>query len=678
MRRPKPPAPATGSADDVEVEFYEALQRGDIDRLMGLWSDDDEIICVHPGGPRLVGAAAIRASFEAMFANGTIDAGRRSVRRLDIASSAVHSVLERVRVIDRRGRGRSPASSRPTSTSRRRRAGAWSRTTPARARASEVPDDRRDARRSCIEPAAPRCHAHAMHDFRAPRWLPGGNVQTIWPVFFSRRYDGAAPVFRRERWATPDGDFVDVDWLGERRRRAAARAVPRPRGLVASHYAEAFAAEARRARLALRGAALSRLLGRAQPRAARLPLGRLRGGRLDARRAFARCTRGPIVAVGVSLGGNALLRWAEEAGDERRASACAPSPRSRRRSTWPPAATAIGRGFDRQVYTRMFLRTMKPKALAKLAQHPGLFDRRAAARGARPDALRQRLHRAAARLSRRRRLLARAARPSRSCDRIRIPALVLNARNDPFVPALGLPRPGRGRPRTSRSGSRRTAATSASRRPLAGPRRRPCPSSVVGWLADTASALGAQQSRPWTRSSPRPCKKWPNVPHCYGWLALDARGDWYMRDDRIQAAGPFPRVKGSRIEHEKLREFIDRNYEHDDDGALVLPERAAARLRRARGGAVGLAPAPDPTASVVVTSHTGGCRRDAARGLPRRGGPALPRQRPRLRHRPHARHGRRRPTRSSAASGSRRTLASPSCSSASAIACSPGAPRLRA
>ena len=45
-------------------------------------------------------------------------------------------------------------------------------------------------------------------------------------------------------------------------------------------------------------------------------------------------------------------------------------------------------------------------------------------------------------------------------------------------------------------------------------------------------------------------KKWPNVPDCYGWLALDARGDWYMRDDRIQAAGPFPQIKGSRVEHE--------------------------------------------------------------------------------------------------------------------------------
>jgi len=58
-------------------------------------------------------------------------------------------------------------------------------------------------------------------------------------------------------------------------------------------------------------------------------------------------------------------------------------------------------------------------------------------------------------------------------------------------------------------------------------------------------------------------KKWPNVPACYDWLALDARGEWYMRDERVQAAGPFPRVKGSRITHEKLREFIHRNYDVD-------------------------------------------------------------------------------------------------------------------
>jgi ketosteroid isomerase-like protein len=103
MRRPKPPAPVIGSADDVETEFYEALQRGDIDRLMALWSDDDEIACVHPGGPRLVGAPAIRASFDAMFSNGTIDARPEKVRRLDAHSTAVHSVLERIRVLTAEG-----------------------------------------------------------------------------------------------------------------------------------------------------------------------------------------------------------------------------------------------------------------------------------------------------------------------------------------------------------------------------------------------------------------------------------------------------------------------------------------------------------------------------------------------------------------------------------------------
>ena len=79
-------------------------------------------------------------------------------------------------------------------------------------------------------------------------------------------------------------------------------------------------------------------------------------------------------------------------------------------------------------------------------------------------------------------------------------------------------------------------------------------------------------------------RKWPNVPHCYGWLALDARGDWYMRDERIQAAGPFPRVKGSRIEHEKLLEFIQRNYMHDDAGAWFFqngPQRVYVELEAA-------------------------------------------------------------------------------------------------
>ena len=98
MARPKPPAPTTASADDIEIALYEAMRRGDLDGLMALWSDDDEICCIHPGGKRLVGASAIRASFEAIFGNGAIDAEPHRVRRVESHSSAVHSVLERIRV----------------------------------------------------------------------------------------------------------------------------------------------------------------------------------------------------------------------------------------------------------------------------------------------------------------------------------------------------------------------------------------------------------------------------------------------------------------------------------------------------------------------------------------------------------------------------------------------------
>lgn len=79
-------------------------------------------------------------------------------------------------------------------------------------------------------------------------------------------------------------------------------------------------------------------------------------------------------------------------------------------------------------------------------------------------------------------------------------------------------------------------------------------------------------------------QKWPHVPHCYGWLALDARGDWYMRDEPTQARGPFPRIKGSRIVHEKLREFIHRNYARDDAGRWFFqngPQRVYVELEAA-------------------------------------------------------------------------------------------------
>ena len=100
-------------------------------------------------------------------------------------------------------------------------------------------------------------------------------------------------------------------------------------------------------------------------------------------------------------------------------------------------------------------------------------------------------------------------------------------------------------------------------------------------------------------------KKWPNVPHCYDWLALDARGEWYMRDDRVQAAGPFPRIKGSRILHEKLREFIERNYLADDAGCWFFqngPQRVYVELEAAPW--IWRLTARDGDAPAIV-SHTG-------------------------------------------------------------------------
>ena len=75
--------------------------------------------------------------------------------------------------------------------------------------------------------------------------------------------------------------------------------------------------------------------------------------------------------------------------------------------------------------------------------------------------------------------------------------------------------------------------------------------------------------------------KWPNVPDCYGWLGLDARGDWYLRDEQAQAAGPFAQSKGSRLQHEKLIGFIERNYAADRAGQWYFqngPQRVYVEL----------------------------------------------------------------------------------------------------
>jgi len=280
---------------------------------------------------------------------------------------------------------------------------------------------------------------HAVAEaLRAPRWLPGGNLQTIWPALCSRR--PPALPWRRERWNAPDGDFIDVDFVDAPSVRAPLLVLLHGlEGSSRSHYAQAFAHWARQQGWAFavphwRGC--SGEVNRA-PRAYHSGdheevdwlLARLRGTSAAA-----------LYVVGVSLGGNALLRWAGEAGDSAGARVQALAAVSAPLDLAAGGA-AIGRGFNRLVYTRMFLRTMKPKALAKLAQFPGLFERERllAARTLYEfdNVFTAPLHGFRdtddywARAS---------AKPHLA--RIRVRTLALNARNDPFVPPASLPQHG--------------------------------------------------------------------------------------------------------------------------------------------------------------------------------------------------------------------------------------------
>jgi len=97
MRRsPAQTAALLASPDDTEAQFYEALQHADLDHLMALWADDEDVACVHPGGPRIVGLGAIRAAFSAVFERGAVNVHPERVRRLHSGDCAIHHVLERV------------------------------------------------------------------------------------------------------------------------------------------------------------------------------------------------------------------------------------------------------------------------------------------------------------------------------------------------------------------------------------------------------------------------------------------------------------------------------------------------------------------------------------------------------------------------------------------------------
>ncbi len=272
--------------------------------------------------------------------------------------------------------------------------------------------------------------------YRAPRWLPGGNLQTIWPALYARR---AVPLYRRERWTTPDGDFIDVDWLQTPPGQTLLVVFHGLEGSSESHYAQAFADFARAngyqfAMPHFRGCSGEMNLG---PRAYHSGDFEEIGWILARFRAR---HQGPILAAGVSLGGNALMRWAEEMGEQAAQVVSAVASVS---SPLDLAASglAIGKGFNRLVYTRMFLNSMKPKALRKLAQHPGLFKVEAlhAARDlyAFDNVFTAPVHG----FKNTQDYWSRAsAKPH--LHRIRIPALVVNALNDPFVPAWSLPKLG--------------------------------------------------------------------------------------------------------------------------------------------------------------------------------------------------------------------------------------------
>ncbi len=86
------------SPDDIELAFYEALNQANIDQLMACWAEDDDVVCVHPGGQRLIGIGAIRSGFEALFANGGVQARPERVHRIMAVASAVHHLIECVAV----------------------------------------------------------------------------------------------------------------------------------------------------------------------------------------------------------------------------------------------------------------------------------------------------------------------------------------------------------------------------------------------------------------------------------------------------------------------------------------------------------------------------------------------------------------------------------------------------
>jgi len=282
-------------------------------------------------------------------------------------------------------------------------------------------------------PVAPR-----PMPFRSPAWLPGGHLQTIWPYLLPR----PDVAFRRERVSAPDGDFWDFDWVDSPTASPDAPLVVLLHGLEGSsgsHYARAMMAalEARGWRGVVPhfrgcGGELNRM-----PRAYHS------GDHLEAQAMLAaiRARIPPaarVYVVGVSVGGSVILNWLGRAGrDAARmvtAAAAVSAPLD-----LTAAGISIGQGLNR-IYTHNFLTTLKPKSLAMAQRFPGLIDaakvKRARSMDAFDDAVTAVLHGFVDSADYWRRA---SSKPWLSG--IAVPTLVLNARNDPFVPEESLPIP---------------------------------------------------------------------------------------------------------------------------------------------------------------------------------------------------------------------------------------------
>ena len=280
--------------------------------------------------------------------------------------------------------------------------------------------------------------AEAPAAYESPGWLPGGHAQTIYPVLLR----SPAVSYRRERVDTPDGDFWLFDWLVD----AAPRADDAPlvvlfhglEGSSGSHYA--LALMARLAESGWRGV-VTHFRGcggeaNRMPRAYHSGDHAEIGAILAAVRARVNPSV-PVFAFGVSLGGSALLNWVGRAGAEAArtisAAAAASTPLDLMAS-----GISIDQGLNRLIYVQAFLRTLKPKALAMERRFPGLVDARRVAKAATlwefDDAFTAPVHGFAGTDD----YWTRASSKPWLRD-VALPTLVLNARNDPFVPDASLP-----------------------------------------------------------------------------------------------------------------------------------------------------------------------------------------------------------------------------------------------